>query len=304
VQPLALDQLKAYQTLGGSLGFTENGARLDTVVTYNAAKLPECMRQLMQQPANANQALKVVPANSLFFASGTNVKGTWDCSLSQMDATTKKQMQDAFTSLKQQMGVDLEADLLSWLTGEFALAVTPAQPLTKGMPGLGVLVLAEAKDKNLVTAKTEKMAGALGPLGLQFQEQKIKGVSMKVGKFGAPTDPTAPTIGYGFVDSFFLLGGPLDALNSAVDASKNPLANDSTFKAVQAALPAKNSGYFYASVSGLEKLIYDNLTGKDRTTYQKDVQPWLKPIKAIGWAAESGRTDMASASVFVYIQGD
>lgn len=304
IQPQTFSQLEAYQAMGGSMAFTEDGLRIDMAMALNKDKLPECTKQLMQQPANVNQALKAVPSNSYALASGSNLKGVWDCTLSQMDPTAKKQMQDALASVKQQMGVDLDADLMSWLTGEYALAVTPGKPLYPGQPGLGVLLLIEAKDQGLVNSKMGKITSALAKQGLVLKDQKVKGISMKVGTLGAPGDPNAPGFGYGFLDSFLVIGGPLDALSSAVDASKSSLADDSTFKAVQAVLPAKNSGYVYVSVSGIEKLISGSLSGKDRATYQKDMQPWLKPVKAIGLASESGRTDVTVASMFVYIRGD
>jgi hypothetical protein len=304
IQPQALTQLEAYQTMGGSVAFAENGMRLDVTMTFDPAKLPACTKQLLQQPPNANQALKAAPANAYLFVAGSNVKGAWECGLTQMDAATKKQMQDMTDMLKKQMGVDLDADVFSWLIGEIAFVVTPAQPLSKGMPGVGILALVEAKDPNLVNSKMVKITGSLGGQGLTFKDQNVKGVPMKVASLGMPGAPGAPSIGYGMIGNFLVIGGPLDALESAVDAPKNPLANDATFRAVQATLPAKNSGYYYVNVAGIEKAVVEMLSGRDLANYQEDVQPWLKPVKAIGLAAESGKTDVTGATLFVYIRGD
>lgn len=301
ISPQMLDQVQMYQGVGASLAFVENGLRMDVAMAFDPAKVPACTRELYQT-ANPSRILQAIPANSYFMLSGTNLKGAWDCTLSQMDDATKKQMQEFVDGMREQTGVDLVADLLSWMTGEFGLAVTPSKPLTTGLPSMGALVLVEAKDQALVNSKMDKLKDIFALAGLAFKDQTIKGNKMKVGTMG--TGPSATTLGYGFLGDWFVLGGPSDALNSAADASGNPIAGDETFKKVRALLPAKNTGYYYVSVSGIDKLVSSMLKGKDLTSYQQEVQPWLKPIKAIGLAAETGKSDVVAATVFAYIQGD
>ncbi len=294
----SLDQLKAYQGMGASLSFTDNGLRVDTAIAMDSTKLSDCTKQL-SQASSANQVLKAIPGNAYVSISSSNLKGIWDCTVSQMDATSKQQIQDSFDSLKKQMGIDVNADILSWMTGEFALAITPAQPLSQGMPGVGVVMLVQAQDQNLINSKMDKLS-VLAPLsGGKLQDQTIKGNKMKVVTVGSGS--SAISFGYGIVSNYFLLAGPMDALNSAIDGPKSALADDSTFKAVQAVLPARSNGYYYVNVTGLEKLYSGTLSSRDRTSYQQTVQPWLKPIKAIGLAGDSSKPNLTTATMFVYI---
>ncbi len=304
VQPQSLAQLEAYKGAGMSLAFEPNGARMDFVATFDPAKLPQCQQQLLTQMVNPNAALKATPANAYLYSGGANLKSVWDCALTQLDATAKKQMDDTFASLNKQMGVDVNADVLSWMTGEYALAVTPAQPISRGVPGVGILAMIEAKDQALINSKMTKIVGALGKQGLVAKDQNVQGVPMKVIALGATTAPGTPAAGYGIVGNWFVLGGPLDALSAAVDAPKSPLANDATFLAVQKILPAKNAGYGYANVTAIEKIIAETLTGTERTNYLKDGQPWLKPIKAMGWATETGKADSVAGTFFLYMPGE
>ena len=304
IQPQTLAQFDAYQYAAASLSFETNGIRMDAIGAFDPTKLPDCTKQLLQQAGVPNQSLKAAPADSIAFISGNNIKGVWDCTLAQLDPTSQKQMQDSFTSLNNQMGIDLSADVLSWLTGEYALVITNAKPISSGLPGVGMYALIEAKDQNLVNTKMTKIAGAIGKQGLAFKDQTIKGVAMKTVTLGASNDPTAPAIGYGMLGNFLVIGGPTDALNAAVDASKNPLASDSTFQAVQKVLPAKNNGYFYSNMSGIDKLISGALSGTQLTNYQQDMQPWLKPIKAVGSATAVGTTNSTSGTLFIYIPGE
>ena len=101
-----------------------------------------------------------------------------------------------------------------------------------------------------------------------------------------------------------MIGGPLDALENAVDAAKSSVMDDATFKNVQTVLPSRSSGIFFMNVSELEKLIATNFTGSARTDYQRNTQPWLKPIKAIGLASDTSAPDATLTTLFVYIRGE
>ncbi len=305
VQPQALDQLQAYQAVGGSLAFTENGARVDTVAMFDKTKLAPCYQQLFQQAGSTNRALNAVPANTYALFASSNFKGVWDCAMTQMDATTQTQMQSSFTQLKK-LGVDVEADVISWMTGDFALAVTPGKPIATSVPGMGVIFLAEAKDQTLVNSKMNNLSAALSKQGMTFKDQKIKNVTMKTASFGSATDPNAPAFGLGMINNWMVVGGPLDALGNVVDAPNNALAKDARFQTVQSVLAAKSNGLVYVNVAGLEQLYSDFIRTTDArtfSTYQRDVQPWLKPIKAMGVSGQSG-SDMATSTFFVLIQGD
>jgi hypothetical protein len=300
VTPQMFSQVQAYRAVVGSLGFVDNGMRIDLAVALDQTKLSECTKQMLLAP-NPNQALSAIPADAYFAFSGNNLKGIWDCSLSQMDATSRQQFQDALSQLQSQFGIDLNADILSWMTGEFALAVTPAKPIAPDLPGVGGLLLVQAKDKNTISTKMDKLQVIFSLGGLRFNDQNVNGVPFKVGTSG--TGAGSISMGYGFVNNWFVLGAPLDALTDAINASKTPLANQANFKQIQSVLPAKNGGYFYVSVPDIAQLISNNLSGEELTAYQRDVQPWIKPIKGIGLATEVGKTDITMGTIFVSIQG-
>jgi hypothetical protein len=306
VQPQSLAGLEAANSVAASMGFTSDGVRLDYAVTFDESKLTDSYKKLLARPPSANRGLKAVGADALFYTSGTDLKGIWDATLTGMDSTAKTQTLKSIDAVQQQYGVDVNGDLMSWLTGEYALAVVPAKPLTPSAPGVGILALIEATDKNLVETKMGKISGALEQNGITFHDENINSVPMHITQLGASTD--APAAGYGFVGDFLLLGGPRDALNSAVNRAKNPLADDPLFKRVQARLPSPNSGYTYLNVTALENLIAqmlgqsDTSLGGSSNSFAQNIKPLLQPIKAVGAATQTGGSQFSSGTLFILIE--
>lgn len=300
-----LGGIEAADTLAASLGFTNDGVRVDYALTYDQTKLTDTYKKVLSRAPNANRGLKAVGAGTLMYASGADLKGTWEATLDGMDPATKAQAQKSIVAFEEQIGFNVNDDLLSWLTGEYAIAVVPAKPVAESAPGIGVLALVEVADKNLVDGKLSKIGDALLRSGMVFQQETINGVPMHTMQLGATTD--SPTAGYGFIGNFLVLGGPRDALISAVDAPKNALADDPLFKRVQARLPSPNLGYYYLNVTAIQSLLeqmsgqFGPAFGGSGSPYETTVKPLLQPIKAVGAAGQNSSTQLTSGTIFVLV---
>jgi len=301
IQPQALSQLDAYQAVAGSLAFADNGVKLDTVLTFDPAKLPECTRTLIKQQSTPTKVYDALPASTTGVVAATNWKDLWNCSLSMMDTTSRKQVQDSFDQIKRQTGIDINADVFDVLTGEYAVAVTPARPIAPNSPGLGIMLLVETKDQGAMNAKLDKIASALAKQGMPpLKDQPIKGVTFKTASLGSPNDRNAPSAGYGFTGGFLLLGGPLDALETMMDAPSSPLKKEPAYATVYTALGQTNP-LLYVNMSSVNTLIASTMTGSARTNYENEVTPWLKPIKAIGISSKTPKPEVTLSSLFIYI---
>src|SRR5207237_282495 len=100
--------------------------------------------------------------STLASLAGQNLKSYWDYynSLLAQDPQTKKQFDQSIQDLKTQTGIDVDADVFAWMTGEYALSVVPAKPLSAAgatAPPVGLLLLIEAKDQALAKTKMTKL---------------------------------------------------------------------------------------------------------------------------------------------------
>ena len=182
-----------------SLGFTDDGIRLDGVLAYDLTKLSDPAKKLFTVPANPNKTLDVLPESTLAAISGQNLKLYWDFYTAAIgqDAQAKKQFDQSLQGIKTQTGIDIDADVFAWMTGEYALSVVPAKPLTAAGPSappVGLMLLIEAKDTALAKEKMTKISGALTKQGLTFSTKKVNGADMQV---VAGMEAQGITAGYG-----------------------------------------------------------------------------------------------------------
>jgi hypothetical protein len=113
-----------------------------------------------------------------------------------------------------------------------------------------------------------------------------------------------PLVGWGLGDEFFALATSQALLETAFDGG-DKLANDVTFKGVIAALPEKNTGYFYLNVAKGIDILYEAMSSLDQEDFDREGRAILAPIKAIGAAGEPLSTDKdtASAALFILLEG-
>jgi hypothetical protein len=113
-----------------------------------------------------------------------------------------------------------------------------------------------------------------------------------------------PIVGWGLSKEFFALGTSQKLLETAFDGGAK-LADDPTFKAVTAALPEDNAGYFYLNLAQGMDVVYQAMSGWEQEDFDREARPVLEPIKALGAASQpvSRDKDTASTTLFLLLEG-
>jgi hypothetical protein len=296
--------LEAFSGLGVSLGFTEDGVRIDTVVTYDPTKLTDTTRAILtaSQP-NPGKVLDQLPATSLAVVAGQNLKQGWDYYVAAVaqDAQGKKQFDQSLADIKTQTGIDVAADVFSWMTGEFALSVVPAKPLKAlgtTAPSAGLILSIEAKDVATVKSKLDKIAQALSKQGLVFTPKKVSTADMQVVK---GMEAQGITAGYGIVDNYVVIGSADDVLTVAVDGKKEPISKDAEFKINTKVFPQPQSGLIFVSIPRVVDIVKGTLSGKSLTDFQKDVEPALASFKSLSVGSGVVSDNSQTSVIFLHV---
>jgi hypothetical protein len=289
-----LEQIEAFQGLGMSLGLHEDGVRLDVAARFDPDKLSEELA--VEGKASPNRILKRVPDDALGFYSGQGLATAWETAwASLMDLPdAEEQIQD----LTAELGIDIDQDTLSWLSGEFAIAVVESNNLDY-VP-VGGFAVFEVDDVETAESTLEDLVGTLAEFGdVLLDEDEMDGVDMRL-----LIDPWEEEVmlGYGFDDDNLIIGFTEDGLESAVD-DFDPVTKSDNFKAVRKRLPRKNAGYLYANVEEILELAVDTMDDWSREEYEEYYEPYVDPIKAVGLAVspQDIGTGVSSATLFVYI---
>jgi hypothetical protein len=298
------ENVDAFTGLGVSLGFTDDGIRLDTVVTYDPTKLTDSAKNLLTTTrSNPNKVLDVLPDSALATISGQDLKQLWDfygAALAR-DPQQKKQFDQGLQDFQAQTGIDVNADIFSWMTGEYALSVVPAKPLAMAgpsAPAVGIMLAIEAKDASVVQDKLTKIAGALSTQGITFASKKVNGADMQV-VTGLEAEGIAA--GYGFLDNFVVIGSAEDVLAAAVDGKKAPLSKNAEFTLDAKVLPKPNTGVTFFSIPRIIDVVKASLSQTQVTAFQSDVEPLLKNFKGISIGGGVPADGVQSNVVFIHV---
>jgi hypothetical protein len=289
-----LEQIEAFQGLGMSLGLHEEGVRLDVAARFDPDKLSEELA--VEAKASPNRILKRVPEDALGFYSGQGLATAWQTAWSSlMDLPDAEEQIEDLTA---ELGIDIDQDTLSWLSGEFAIAVVESSNLD-WVP-VGGFAVFEVDDVETAESTLEDLVDTFAEFGdVLLDEDQVDGVDMQL-----LIDPWEEEVmlGYGFDGDHLIIGFTEDGLEAAVD-DFDPVSKSDNFRAVQKRLPRKNAGYLYANVEEIIELAVDNMDEWSREEYEDYYEPYVEPIKAVGLAVapQDMGTGVSSATLFIYI---
>ncbi len=295
-------QAEALQAMAFSLGFTPNGVRMDTVIVYDPAKLPE---EAFQAGPSSNKIPDRVPANTILYIPGMNLGTSMQTGLDllrQSDPSTAEELDSALQMLREQLGLDLEEELLPLLDGEFALILFPDPQGLMGMPDvpLGVMLITEVSDEGKMTnvlGKLETIFAASGEVEIRQEQVGGREVTFLSEPMGSPV------LGYVVADGFLILSTSADGMKTALEGGE-VLGQAALFKAATAPLPKPNGGYFFFNIQETMDLVEGAMGPADLEDFAQEVKPFLKPLKAIAAASEpvSQGQEITTGTFFIYIE--
>jgi len=300
--PEQLAQLKAFQTVGLAFTLQPDGVQIDSAVRFDPKQMPAAMQASLNRPGSPNSILTKIPDSTLGFYSGSDLRSIWQQVREGLAANPDFEQQIA--DMEKQTGINLDTDVFSWMTGEFAVVVTKAASPDPSTPPVGGYALIGGDDAKTVEDKTANLLEAYsksqGGAPLPFQKQTIGSHEMNT----IPDPNTGKMLaGYGFWDNYLVAGYQEDALTAGFDAASNPVANSAHFKAVSSHLPAKNYGYFYMDIDAVRTLIETPSLGLSNESYANEVKPFIEPLRALGSAsdASSSQSGVMKGTMFLLI---
>ncbi|MDM8527177.1 DUF3352 domain-containing protein [Anaerolineales bacterium HSG24] len=299
--PEQLQNVKAFKAIA-VMGLLEaDGIQFDMVVNFDADMLSEDMKTALKQDPSPNAILANIPADALFSISSFSLKRIWE--QSKVSLEENPDFSETMQDFEQEVGLNIDEDIFSWMTGEYAIVGVEAEPADEFSPPAGGYILIGSNDVGDAKTKVQKMIDVMleqtGGL-IEFEPATVQGIELNeaLDFMGEPTGGY-----YGFHNDYFVSAYPEDAVKALGNASQNSLADDANFKAIQAHLPSSNTGYFYVNFDKLRPLIEDNMSPADKADYDEQARPFLEPVHAMGSAnsTEGMDTGVAKGSIFFLI---
>jgi Protein of unknown function (DUF3352) len=298
-----LSNIKALQGMGLAISVDPEGLQFDTAANFDTAKLDAEMKAQLEDaktPADAERLKNISNRAAALFT--FRIPSTFK---DQVMKAIKAQEngEDGLQQMEDQTGLNLEHDILDWLAGDVSLVILPGEKLGDvTLPATGYLAI-KPKDKAAAEAGVKKIHDVVEKFGegqgIGFEEQQIGDVSWQV--ISEP-DSQQAVGGYAFAKDELIIAFGKSTLESA-GGKDAPITDDPNFKLVTDKLVKSNSGVFYLNVTSAVDMADQMGVGSEDSPEQAEFRKNIKPIKAIGFAAEPGldQNGISRTRMFVYI---
>jgi hypothetical protein len=260
-------QLQALQNAGVAASLTSQGVRLDYALYYDENHLSPLQTAWLAHSASPNRLVERTPHDTWLYLSGQNLAMLWQTFETPEMRETLREL-EVEVGLKQ-LGIDSTTDIVSQLSGEFALAVTSA---AMGFNNDEVrppelLAMVHVADERAMADTLDSLQAA----NTYFVQDEIDNVPVRLAG-----ERDEQSMGYGFIENLLLIGSSWNVLAQAIRADGDSLADNELFQRAIGPLPDKNHGYFYLDIAAsydlLEEILTEDIVGGEVRLFLEDIQ--------------------------------
>lgn len=275
--------VKAIEASGFSGELLPEGLRIQAVTLVRRENLSSEAQAALDVPPISESMLARIPEDVLFFLQypqiGKQLKQSLDAIRALPDAAQQLE------AMESALGIQLERDLLSWMTGDLALIVEPVLATT--VPGLpvGVSALIETDRPDDARAGLERVERLLQMSGLTFEDGELQGRPMRM-----IFDPNGMRIAaYAVGPEAVGIGAPPEALAKSHPerGPERTIRENPRFQEVLRRLPRRQSMLLFVDTGRLWNLIEEQIPPMDREGFRRNARPFLDPIQGVGMASEA-----------------
>ena len=269
--------------VAASASFVDNGIRFELV-----GETPS--RAFTLDGVNGLNSPEALPIDTLVLFSAVGVDQAWEelrDSIGNLDPDSRNDYEGFLEDVEDELGVDLERDVIDALTGEVAFALLPSDlgGLLGGGPASGVvegLLLAGVRDAGSIMDTLDILADALQDEGFDIDRDSLgeyEVVTTRADDFpGGAYQP-----GYIVTEEWAVVGSNVDGLEAfyeAVSGETDTLGSKAEFRELIEAVPEPLHYLVYADIAGVLEMVEDALDADTAKEYRREVKPLVDQLSA------------------------
>lgn len=236
-------QAQQHQGLAATATLQPEGVQFKSVSWLK----PDSQRKLEVQNG-AKLMPSRLPSDTILMVSGGNLQKFWQdyqqgAATSPVTPIDPKFLKDGIRST---VGMDWEQDFLSWMNGEFAIALTAAPEGSPANLPFSLLFLAKASDRRAAETSLKRLDEAMVSR-YKFKVEETQVAGQPITAWTIPQSGAA--INRGWLDgdvAFLALGAPV--ASAIVPRPPQPLADSAAFKQAVPIGLNPNNGHFFVNV--------------------------------------------------------
>ncbi|MFN7717011.1 MAG: DUF3352 domain-containing protein [Pseudanabaenaceae cyanobacterium] len=246
-EPMITQSRQVLDAITVTAGTQKEGLRFE-VTTYLKANATA-------NPSTNTEAkiISKLPQETFLLISGNNLNQSWQSLNGQAkgNASSGTVLEQLRQNVKSVTKLDLESEVLSWMTGEFAIAAIPNNQGVLANSGFGLVAILQAKDTNAAESAFKKIdtaaqsaSSGLLPKGVEVKTKTVGNKTLTTWQVGNTIVATRGAMDDGYV--FWAMG---DLSGSFVPKPTRTLPESNGFKILTSGLPKANGGYFYLNMT-------------------------------------------------------
>ena len=269
--------------VAASASFVDNGIRFELV-----GETPS--RAFTLDGVNRLNSPEALPMDTLVLFSAVGVDQAWEelrDSIENLDPYTQDDFEGFLEDVEDELGVDLERDVIDALTGEVAFALLPSDlgGFLGGGPASGVvegLLLAGVRDARSIMNALDTLADALEDEGFDIDRDSL-------GEYEVVTTGADDILGgdyepgYVVTEEWAVVGSNFDGLEAfyeAVSGETDTLGSKAEFRELAEAVPEPLHYLLYVDIAGVLDMVEDALDSDTAKEYRRDVEPLVDQLSA------------------------
>ena len=267
-------------------------------------------------PPNSLGSAEVLPHGSLALFSFTGLQEALDGARSQLEAAPTFGfgifgfgiIDEAIAEFEREVGIDLDRDVLGWMTGEVAVALLPSDlrfDILEGSMGtIHAQALFQFEERRDAESGIDKIVEIIEDAGILFETVQIGGKEARLADLSEVVGETDYSPGFLILDDYVVLGSTRESLRMAVDVDKGgetSLAAESEFSRLAELAPGAKNSLIYLNIKELIGSIVSGLSTEDQEGYRKEASPFLEPLRAFLATAETNQ-DRTSFTLVLTIE--
>lgn len=251
----SLAQLQNNQGLAATVNLEPEGMRFKSISWLK----PDSQRVNLVENKAGNMQNRL-PAQTLMMVSGGNLQRLWQdyAQEAQSNPLAPLRPEDLRNGVKSITGLDLDQDLLSWMSGEFAVAVIPSTPKPSSSEdlSLSLVFMVQSNNRQQAEESIDQLERVMrSRYQFQIKQTNVKG--QPAVNWIAPYGTATAT--HGWLDgnvAFLALGVPVtNVAEQIIPQPANTLASSEQFqKTVPSQLNPTNGQFFLNVEQGVKAL--------------------------------------------------
>ena len=278
------DQLPDF--IVASSSFIDKGIRVSTSFDY-----PTQDQLFVPASTNSVGSAGRAPEDTVALLSFVGVQDAWERFRDEVTDLPGLDLDEALDEIEADIDIDIEEDILSWMTGELAFAMLLPGGVSFSLDEIHANVYVEFDDRAKALSSMEKIQAAVEDGGVELSVVDVEGTDAVVMNMGDDQGPLNLTPGYVVLDDYVVIGTTLTSLRQAVEAGRGDipsLRKSSAFSRPLAAAGNSTDFMIYGNIRRIIKEVFDQLDETELEEYGKTAKPFVEPLEAflLGVAVE------------------